>query len=78
MEDIPPLLSLKQTATKDTFLLDKSCTTLENGKRKIITQSFAPPHLRTSEHLFVSFFFRHNFFLHWVFKSEVNNANGDF
>lgn len=43
MEDFPPLLSLKQTATKDTFLLDKSCTKLENEKRKRTTPSFAPP-----------------------------------
>ena len=34
MKDFLPLLSLKQTATINAFLLDKSCTKLKNKKGK--------------------------------------------
>ena len=72
MKDFLPLLSLKQTATINAFLLDKSCTKLENKKRKRITQRSTLPHFQTNEHLFTSLFSKQNFFLHWDFlKSEV-------
>ena len=43
MEDFPPLLPLKQIATKNTFFKDKSYTKLENEKRKRIPQGFTLP-----------------------------------
>ena len=73
MKDFLPLLSLKQTATINAFLLDKSCTKLKNKKGKGITQSSTIPHFWTNEHLFTSLFSKQNFFLHWDFlKSKVD------
>ena len=72
MKDFLPLLSLKQTATINAFLLDKSCTKFKIKKRKGITQISTLPHSQTNEHSFTSLFFKQIFFLHWdCLKSEV-------